>query len=280
VTSFHADTEPSNAVPAPFPVGARPDSLTALQGFVLLDAVIRLLVWSAALAVATATFTAAGAWPDRGLVGADLGLAWRWGRVLTGWVVLFNLVYVAELVVLRLPIPTPKQGRYPTGTRRPNRQLLWSCLIATLTKARYQAPFPGFLVFHVANLPPMRWVMGAVFGPRSRSCNVTDPQILDPYLVRLGRNVVIGFNATLAGHCQDRDSVLLRQTTIEDDVVIGAHAFVFGGAHIRSGSVIGAGAVVLPETVIGPNELWAGVPAKKIRDLPPPGTPVASEQTA
>ena len=45
---------------------------------------------------------------------------------------------------------------------------------------------------------------------------------------------------------------------------------VSGGVHIKSGSVIGLGAIVLPNTVIGPNEFWAGVPAKKIRNLDPP----------
>jgi len=261
--------DPSGAS-SPRPLGVvRPNMGPSMQGFLLLDGGVRLLVWSAAIALTTAMWTSLGAWPDRGLIGADLRLAWRWGSSLSGWIVLFNLIYVAELVVLRLVVPTPKPGRYLTPSRRLNRQLVWACLVAVLTKARYQAPFPGFLVFHIANLPPMRWLMGPIFGPRSKSCNVMDPQILDPYLVRLGRNVIIGFQATISGHQQDRDSVVLKPTIIEDDVVIGGHAVIPGGVHVKSGSMIGIGAVVLPDTVIGPNEFWAGVPAKKICDLPP-----------
>jgi acetyltransferase-like isoleucine patch superfamily enzyme len=80
---------------------------------------------------------------------------------------------------------------------------------------------------------------------------------------------VIGFNATVAAHYQDRDSLTIKRTIIEDDVAVGGHAVIYGGVHIKQGTVIGAGAIVLPNTVIGPNEFWGGVPARKIRDLPP-----------
>ncbi len=244
------------------------DPRAALQGFILLDAFVRLLIWSKAIALTTAAFTALGAWPEGGLVGADLSHAWRWGERLAQWVVLYNFVYVGELIVLRLLVPMPKEGEYSMAAgRRLDRQLLWSSLIAVLTKARYEAPFPGFLVFHIASLPPMRWLMGPVFGPRSRSCNVTDPLVLDPHLVRIGRNVVIGYDAIICGHHQGRASIVINRTTIEDDVLIGARSLIFGGVHLKSGSVIGAGAVVLPDTVVGPNELWAGIPAKKICGL-------------
>lgn len=74
--------------------------------------------------------------------------------------------------------------------------------------------------------------------------------------------------------------------TIEDSVSVG-HAAVVHGCTLRRGCLIGigarvldhavvgeqalvaAGSVVLEETVIPPGELWAGVPAKKKRDLSP-----------
>lgn len=248
------------------------DPSLALQGFLLLDLFARLFIWSTALALTTAALTALDAWPERGIVGADLSLARLWAQRLAQWILLFNLIYVAELLVLRLLVPTPKEGRYSTAAGvRPDRQLIWSCLVAVLTKARHQAPFPGFLVFHIANLPPMKWLMGPIFGPRSRSCYVADPQILDPHLTTIGRNVVIGFGTSISGHYQERDAVTIKRTRIEDDVAIGGHAVIFGGVEIKSGAMIGAGAIVLPNTVVGPNEFWAGVPAKKVRDLPPPG---------
>jgi len=269
VNSSEATTNQASAAPG-CASGAKPtDPRQALQGFLILDVIVRLFIWCTAFVLATAAFSALGAWPGQGLLDANLRSAVQWGWRVALWIIVFNVIYVAELVILRLPIPTPREGRYATNVRWPDRQVLWSCLVALLSKARLEAPFPGFLVFHLANLPPLRWLMGPVFGPKSRSCYVTDPRIIDPHLVSVGRNVVIGFNATVAGHYQERDAVVFKRTIIEDDVIVGGHVGIAGGAHIKPGAVIGAGSVVLPNTVVGANEFWWGVPARRVRDLGP-----------
>ena len=244
------------------------DMCPALRVSLALDLLARLSIWSGGLALSLYVFHALDVWPETDPTQADLALAIRWAGRLAWFVLLFNVVYVAELVLLRLLVPTPREGRYPKTGGGFSRQLIWATLLIALNKARYFPPFPGFLVFQVANLPPMCWLMGPIFGPRSRSCYAVEPAILDPHLVELGRNVVIGFNATVAGHYQERDAWVLKRTVIEDDVVIGGHAVIYGGVHIGAGAAVGAGAIVLPNTVIGANEFWGGVPARKIRDLP------------
>ncbi|MCK6457731.1 MAG: hypothetical protein L6Q92_14520 [Phycisphaerae bacterium] len=253
------------------PRSARPaDPRLAIRGFLLIDLSARLFIWSTAFALACGLFTRWNAWPECGPIGADMSTAWQWGRALTNWTLLYNLIYVVLLLLLRLPVPTPREGRYSTQAGQPlDRQLVWSALQAVLTKARLEAPFPAFLVFHVCNLPPMCWIVGRIFGPRTKSCPIAEPQVLDPAMVTIGRNVVIGFGATLTGHVQERDAVTLRRTVIEDDVLVGGHSVIPGGVHVRRGAMIGAGAIVMPDTVIGENEFWAGIPAKKLRDLPP-----------
>ncbi len=247
------------------------DSKYGLMGFLVLDGVVRLFIWWSSAALAVAFFTWCGAWPDRSLIGADLATAWLWGGKLGQLAIIYNLIYVAELVILRLPIPLPKEGCYEMGPgKKVDRQLIYSALIGALTKARYEAPFPGFLVFHIANLPPMKWVMGPVFGPRSKSCFATEPCIADPHLVTIGRNVIIGFEAALGGHYQDRGSVVIKRTVVEDDAVIGAKSMMTG-VHVKRGAVIGTGAVLLPGSVVGENEYWAGNPARRRKVLPPPG---------
>lgn len=246
------------------------DPKTGLQLFVLLDGVVRLFIWWSSIALTVALFTCLKRWPATPLIGADLDTAWLWGGKLGQWVILYNLIYVAHLVVLRLPIPTPKEGRYEMGRgKRLDRQLICASFLATLTKARYQAPFPGFLVFHIANLPPMRWLMDPIFGPRSRSCYTADPCIIDPHMVSIGRNVIIGWGTTIAGHYQQADAVFIKPTIIEDDVMIGAHT-AMAGVHLRRGAVIGAGSILLPGSEIGENEYWSGNPARRRSTLPPP----------
>jgi len=244
--------------------------IRGLQGFVALDALARVFIWTVGLIVATVLTTRWFGWPDAGPLTKDWGVAWAWGQRLGTWVILFNNSYVLGLILLRMLIPTPKEGVYRLG-KGVDRQLIWAVFVSVLTKARYEAPFPGFLVFHASNLPPISWVFNAVFGPKSRSCYVVEPKIIDPYMVTIGRNVTIGFDAMIIGHVQERDQVTIARTIIEDDVLVGGGSIIPGGVHIKQGSMVGAGSMVMPGTVIGPNEFWAGIPARKIRDLPPPG---------
>jgi len=245
------------------------DPRHGLQILLLVDGLLRLFIWSCPITLTAAVFTACDAWPTQHYIGADFATAWLVTRKLTHMVLLYNVFYVLLLVLIRLLIPTPQEGIYEVGAgKRTSRQLLYAAVISTLTKARYEAPFPGFLVFHIASLPPMRWLMNPIFGPRSQSASITDPHILDPYGVRIGRNVVIGFGTTLAAHLQERGAIQIKKTIIEDDVLIGGHCAVTG-AHVKRGAVVGAGSIVLPGSVIGEGEYWSGNPARR---RPRPGT--------
>jgi len=72
---------------------------------------------------------------------------------------------------------------------------------------------------------------------------------------RIGNNVSIGHNAIVHG------------CTVEDNVLIGMGAIVMDRAVIGSHSIIAAGAVVLEDTVVEPGSIYAGVPAKKVKDI-------------
>lgn len=71
----------------------------------------------------------------------------------------------------------------------------------------------------------------------------------------IGNNVSIGHNAIVHG------------CTIDDNVLIGMGAIVMDHAHIKSGSVIAAGAVVLQDTVVEPGVIFAGVPAREVKKV-------------
>lgn len=83
--------------------------------------------------------------------------------------------------------------------------------------------------------------------------------------VVIHRNCVIGDNVTIS-QCVTIGgrSGMKNVPRIGDDVFIGAGAIILGDIVIGSGSIIGAGAVVLNST--GENEVWAGVPARKIKN--------------
>lgn len=73
----------------------------------------------------------------------------------------------------------------------------------------------------------------------------------------IGNNVSIGHHAIVHG-CK-----------IEENVLIGMGAIVMDDAIIGANSIIAAGAVVLEGTEVPPNSVYAGVPAKKVKDMNP-----------
>lgn len=83
----------------------------------------------------------------------------------------------------------------------------------------------------------------------------------------IGKNCVFFHNVTLAA---DSD---LTCPTIEDNVMIGTNAVIFGGVTVGHDSMIGAGAVVTRN--IPAWSIAGGVPAKVIRDRSNQGTPTS-----
>ncbi len=57
--------------------------------------------------------------------------------------------------------------------------------------------------------------------------------------------------------------------TLEDQVMIGMGAIVMDHAVVQSGALIAAGSVVLENSMVEANCLYAGIPAKKIKELNP-----------
>jgi carbonic anhydrase/acetyltransferase-like protein (isoleucine patch superfamily) len=73
----------------------------------------------------------------------------------------------------------------------------------------------------------------------------------------IGNNVSIGHSAIVHG------------CTLENNVLIGMRAVVMDHAVIGENSMIAAGAVVLENTIVTPGSIWAGVPAKMIKQMTP-----------
>ncbi len=73
----------------------------------------------------------------------------------------------------------------------------------------------------------------------------------------IGNNVSIGHNAIVHG------------CTIADNVLIGMGSIVMDDCVVESNSIIAAGAVVTKGTHVPSGAVFAGMPAKKIKDISP-----------
>jgi acetyltransferase-like isoleucine patch superfamily enzyme len=90
--------------------------------------------------------------------------------------------------------------------------------------------------------------------------------------VIIGDDVMIAANTTIvdAGHEINPNTTINKQPTIGQDIIIGndvwigAGAIILKGVTIGNGSVIGAGSLI--NKSIPPYQIWAGVPARFIRN--------------
>lgn len=92
-----------------------------------------------------------------------------------------------------------------------------------------------------------------------RYSNVQDNSVLhveDTHPCIIGDYVTIGHGA------------IVHASVVEDNVLIGMGAIVLSRCTVGHGSIVGAGAVVLEGTVIPPNSLVVGCPAKVVRTDP------------
>ena len=75
--------------------------------------------------------------------------------------------------------------------------------------------------------------------------------------IEIGDYVSIGHNVTIHG------------AKIEDYALIGMGSTVLDGAVVGAGAIIAANALVLSGTIVPPNTIWAGVPAKQVKEVAP-----------
>jgi carbonic anhydrase/acetyltransferase-like protein (isoleucine patch superfamily) len=89
--------------------------------------------------------------------------------------------------------------------------------------------------------------------------NVQDGAIIhctyQKHPTNIGNNVSIGHNAIVHG------------CTVQDNVLIGMGAIVMDNCVVESNSIIAAGAVLTQNTIVESGTIYAGVPAKKVKDI-------------
>lgn len=84
--------------------------------------------------------------------------------------------------------------------------------------------------------------------------------------IQIGPNtLILAVNHQMGKRSKRAGSVTYDQTTIDEGCWIGGNVTILSGVHIASGCVIGAGAVVIEDTL--PDGLYVGVPALRKKSL-------------
>ncbi|HTN54386.1 MAG TPA: DapH/DapD/GlmU-related protein [Anaeromyxobacter sp.] len=125
-------------------------------------------------------------------------------------------------------------------------------------------------------LPLYHRLMGMKLGARVQ---INTAVVADQNLISIGDDSVIGGDVTLVCHAAERGHLVTAPVRIGRDVTVGLMAVIFPGCEIGDGAVIAAGAVLSKGAKVGPGEVWAGVPARRVgrrRSRARPGLPSAS----
>lgn len=100
----------------------------------------------------------------------------------------------------------------------------------------------------------------------------------DVHYIKIGNKVNIQDGAII--HCTYQKSpttigdfvsighrAIVHGCTIEDNVLIGMGAIVMDNVVVKKNAIIAAGSVVLENTVVESGTIYAGIPARKVKDL-------------
>lgn len=89
--------------------------------------------------------------------------------------------------------------------------------------------------------------------------NVQDLTMI--HCAELGQGCYLGDDITV-GH-----SAVLHACKVEDGALIGIQSCVMDDSIIEEGAIVAAGALIPPGKIVPANEVWAGRPATKLRDI-------------
>ncbi|MDP3030011.1 MAG: DapH/DapD/GlmU-related protein [Deltaproteobacteria bacterium] len=92
-------------------------------------------------------------------------------------------------------------------------------------------------------------------------------RFMEPHMIRADAYAFFGGETIVTAHALTYNELILKPVIIGEKVTVGVGSIVMPGVTIGKNSIIAAGSVIPMDTKIPPNEIWGGVPAKKIKDI-------------
>lgn len=167
----------------------------------------------------------------------------------------FTYIYAFAIHRLFLYFMPLREGEITNGSREEfayHVYLLFNLILFYPLMRNGAIPVPLMRLIYLA--------LGARLGDNTYSAGL----MLDPSLIEIGANTIIGERALLVPHVIEGDRLAHYRINIGNNVTIGAHAVVLSGASVGDNAIVATGAVVTKGSRIGPNEIWGGVPARRL----------------
>ncbi|WP_297090768.1 gamma carbonic anhydrase family protein [uncultured Draconibacterium sp.] len=114
------------------------------------------------------------------------------------------------------------------------------------------------------------------------NCSIWYSAVLrgDVHYIKIGNNSNVQDNATIHATYKKNPTnigsnvtiahgAIIHGCTLQDNVMIGMNAVILDNAVVESNSIVAAGSVVTKGTIVESGSVYAGVPAKKVKDISP-----------
>ncbi len=170
----------------------------------------------------------------------------------------FFMIYILNIAVYRLflwKMPL-REGEYIEGSTEDFIYHVYVLYYLLL----FNSLTPSLLV----PVPLMRFIyicLGAKLGENTYCAGA----ILDPPLVHIGANTILGYDCVLCPHAVEGKRVVFTAINIGNNVTIGMKAIVMAGVTIEDNAIVAAGSVVVKGSYIRAGELWGGIPARLLK---------------
>ena len=92
-------------------------------------------------------------------------------------------------------------------------------------------------------------------------------RIIDPSLVKMEKDSILGTDGLITAHYQVGDRIRVARVWIGRGATVGLGAQVFPGVSVGAGASVGAAALLLEGVQVPAGETWAGIPARRVREV-------------
>jgi len=122
-----------------------------------------------------------------------------------------------------------------------------------------------FSFIHWIRLTPLLCLYHRMMGMRiGARVQLNTAVIADQNLISIGDDTVIGGDVTLVAHVAEKGRLFAAPVRIGRHVTVGLMSTILPGCDIGDGAILCAGSVLAKGARVGPGEIWAGVPARKV----------------
>lgn len=111
---------------------------------------------------------------------------------------------------------------------------------------------------------PISKLMCLIMGAKMGSNSFSSGYLLDPFMVEIGDNTLLGLDSMLIPHVIENEKLAHYPIKIGSNVTVGAGAVVLPDTTIEDDAIVSASALIKKGTYIKRGEIWGGVPAKLI----------------